>query len=113
MKALPHPPRAKIALPAVLDALSDETRLAIVARLAADGERVCSEFLSLGSKTNLSYHLAKLREAGVVRVRQDGVFRHLSLRWEDLEARFPGLMQSLLAAAKRDGVATARRKSAV
>jgi DNA-binding transcriptional ArsR family regulator len=82
-----------------------------VARLAADGECACGEFLSLGSKTNLSYHLAKLREAGVVRVRQDGVFRHLSLRWEDLEARFPGLMQSLLAAAKRDRVGAPKRKA--
>jgi DNA-binding transcriptional ArsR family regulator len=102
MKTLPHPPRDKIALPAVLDGLSDETRLVIVAHLAARGECACRDFLPLGSKTNLSYHLAKLREAGIVRVRQEGVYRYMSLRTEDLEARFPGLMESLLAAAKKD-----------
>ena len=75
--------------------------------------RGLGEFLELGSKTNLSYHLAKLREAGVVRTRQDGVFRYMALRWEDLEARFPGLMQSLLAAAKRDAASRgAKRKAA-
>ena len=111
MKPLPHPPRDQIALPAVLDALSDETRLAIVARLAAEGELPCGEFLPLGSKTNLSYHFTKLREAGVSRTRVDGVFRYMSLRWDDLEARFPGLLQSLLAAIKRDAT-SARRKTA-
>jgi DNA-binding transcriptional ArsR family regulator len=105
MKEIEHPPRAHFSLAAVLDGLSDPTRLAIVSHLAERGECMCRDFLSLGSKTNLSYHLAKLRESGIVRVRLSGVYRYMDIRWDDLEARFPGLMQSLLATAKKEGAA--------
>ena len=52
-------------------------------------------------KTNLSYHFARLREAGITRVRIDGPYRKISLRIEDLEARFPGLLETILAAAHK------------
>ena len=42
-----------------------------------------------------SYHLRLLREAGVTRTRADGTLRLISLRREDLEARFPGLVDVL------------------
>lgn len=102
----PHPTRDQISLPGVLEALSDPTRLAIALMLAqrrdTDTETMCSEFLCYGSKTNLSYHFAKLRNAGVTRVRVDGTRRFISLRWDDLDMRFPGLLASLLGAAKRE-----------
>ncbi len=45
-------------------------------------------------------HLFKvLREAGVIRQRQEGTARRNTLRTEDLEARFPGLLASILDAA--------------
>ena len=67
MTTLPHPETEQIAFADVLAALGDETRLAIVATLAQgdQSEMTCSQFLHLGSKTGLSYHLAKLREAGL------------------------------------------------
>jgi hypothetical protein len=37
----------------------------------------------------------------VVLVRPDGRKRHLSLRTDDLNARFPGLMEAILAAKHR------------
>ena len=40
-----------------------------------------------------------LREAGVTHTRPDGTRRHVSLRREDLDERFPGLLDALLAAA--------------
>jgi DNA-binding transcriptional ArsR family regulator len=40
--------------------------------LVEHGEENCSGFTSLASKTNLSYHLARLREAGVTRTRIEG-----------------------------------------
>ena len=67
--SLPHPHIDQISLPNVLAVLGDQTRLAIVGYLARN-EGVpmnCGQFLDFGSKTNLSYHLAKLREAGVTR----------------------------------------------
>jgi DNA-binding transcriptional ArsR family regulator len=50
------------------------------------------------SKATLSHHFRVLREAGLVRTRLDGRKRLLSLRIDDLEARFPGLLDAVLAA---------------
>jgi DNA-binding transcriptional ArsR family regulator len=112
MPGLNHPDKAKIALPAVLDALSDPTRLAIVTQLAecAEPEARCQSFLPLGSKTNLAYHFAKLRTSGIVYVRQQGTARYLSLRRNDLDGRFPGLLDSILAAARLGTRAASRRR---
>lgn len=101
--SLPHPTVEQIELANVLAVLGDRTRLAIVGYLARN-EGVplnCSQFLDLGSKTSLSYHLAKLREAGVTRVRISGTSRLISLRRDDLDARFPGLLDSIVASAVR------------
>ena len=97
MTALPHPAADQIVLANVLAALGDETRLAIIATLARDETPMtCSQFLHLGSKTGLSYHLAKLREAGLVKVQPEGTRRLISLRRADLDRRFPGLLDSLI-----------------
>ena len=45
-----------------------------------------------------SYHLKLLREAGVTRTRASGTERFMSVRRDDLEARFPGLLDSIEAA---------------
>lgn len=103
-KALFHPERARIDLSAVLDALSDPVRREIAARLARKGEDICSAFEDCASRTNLTYHVGRLREAGVIRVRMEGAFRHLSLRVEDLEARFPGLLPAILEGTRREAL---------
>jgi len=100
MRKFPHPGREQIELPNVLDALSDPTRLAIVTQIANEGEMRCGTFLDLASKTSLSYHFAKLREAGVTRTRVEGTSHFMTLRREDLDRRFPGLLDSILSAAK-------------
>ncbi|MDX8433201.1 MULTISPECIES: helix-turn-helix transcriptional regulator [Mesorhizobium] len=101
---LPHPNADQISLPIVLAVLGDPTRLAIVCFLASkEGVPMnCSKFLDLGSKTNLSYHLAKLREAGVTRTEAVGTNRMITLRRDDLDRRFPGLLDSVIAAAGDD-----------
>ena len=43
-----------------------------------------------------SYHLRQLREAGVTRARAVGTSRMTSLHREDLESRFPGLVDLIL-----------------
>jgi DNA-binding transcriptional ArsR family regulator len=120
MRFLPHPQREQLELTVVLDALSDPTRLAIVAQLAAaKEERRCGTFLDLGSKSNLTYHFRTLRLAGVVRTRINGTSHHMSLRRADLDARFPGLLDTILAAARRQAGAAPKatprreRKAAV
>jgi DNA-binding transcriptional ArsR family regulator len=96
---LPQPDADKITLAGVLAALGDETRLAIVASLAGSGQTCmpCGQFKVLTSKSNLTYHISKLREAGVVQVEPKGTRRYISLRRDDLEHRFPGLLQSIVA----------------
>lgn len=104
LRRLYHPDREQIMLPAVLDALSDPTRLAIAVHLSRAGESACGDYTGWASKTNLSYHLAKLRESGVIRSRIAGTYRLASLRREDLEARFPGLLKQIIDTAARDPV---------
>jgi DNA-binding transcriptional ArsR family regulator len=107
MSRLPtHPARDQIELPMVLDCLSDPTRLAIVIILARreerDAELRCGDFNALSGKSNLAYHFARLRESGVTQVRVVGTARLVKLRRADLDARFPGLLDAVIAAAIRD-----------
>lgn len=103
MRSIPHPPGDQLDLSAVLDALADPIRRRIVVRLAIQAETACGSFGDCAPKTNLSYHFTKLREAGVIKVRQEGTLRLISLRRDELEQRFPGLLDSVLRAAERDG----------
>ena len=89
-----HPARAELELAAVLHALSDPARLEIVRRLADGDEPSCGTFELGLSKPTLSHHFKVLRESGVVRTRLDGRKRLLSLRSDDLDARFPGLLDA-------------------
>jgi DNA-binding transcriptional ArsR family regulator len=101
-KELHHPDRDQIDLSAVLEAMSEPIRRDIVLRLLREGEAACQIFDNYAPKTNLSYHYARLREAGVTRTRVAGPYRMLSVRTEDLEARFPGLLDAIVAAAKAE-----------
>ncbi len=96
-----HPSRAEFELSAVLHALSDPARLEIVRRLAEGDEWSCGRFELGLSKATLSHHFRVLREAGVIRTRAEGRKRLLSLRREDLETRFPGLLGAVLASERR------------
>lgn len=97
--AITHPERAELELAAVLHALSDPMRLKIVAALAAGDERACGSFQLPVTKSTCTHHFKVLREAGVIRQRQEGTSRLNTLRRDDLEARFPGLLDTVLAAA--------------
>jgi DNA-binding transcriptional ArsR family regulator len=97
---LAHPRRAEIELGAVLHALSDPVRLKIVAALAdADGEHSCGSFDVPVTKSTCTHHFKVLREAGVIHQRHKGTARLNTLRRDDLEARFPGLLATILQAA--------------
>jgi DNA-binding transcriptional ArsR family regulator len=99
MSELHEPNPDEITLPAVMAALADPVRMTILRTLAVEGELVCGA-LDVGvSKATRSHHLRVLREAGVTHTRPDGTRRHVSLRRDDMDARFPGLLDALLAAA--------------
>lgn len=101
MADLHEPPTADIELTAVMHALADPVRLAIVRALADDGEQVCGTFELGVAKATRSHHLRVLREAGLTRTRIDGTHRYVSLREHDLAARFPGLLEAVLAAERQ------------
>jgi DNA-binding transcriptional ArsR family regulator len=95
-----QPARSEIELAAVLHALSDPVRLRIVAALAVAGEEPsCGSFDLPVTKSTCTHHFKVLREAGVIQQRQRGTARLNALRREDLDARFPGLLDSVLRAA--------------
>jgi DNA-binding transcriptional ArsR family regulator len=95
-----HPGRNEIELAAVLHALSDPMRLRIVAALAAGDERTCKSIELPVVKSTCTHHFRVLREAGVIRQRQEGTARLNSLRRDDLESCFPGLLDAVLGAAR-------------
>jgi DNA-binding transcriptional ArsR family regulator len=91
-----QPATEDLVLTTVLQALGDPMRLRIVRLLASEGEQICGT-LELGiSKSTRSHHFKALREAGVTFTRLEGTHRHISLRRDDLEERFPGLLDAVL-----------------
>jgi DNA-binding transcriptional ArsR family regulator len=92
-----HPSTDDIDLATVLRALGDPARLTIVQLLIEQGEQNCASLQTqLGMPiSTCSYHLRLLREAGVVRTRTSGTLRYMSVRRDDIEARFPGLLNAL------------------
>ncbi|MBT2407788.1 MULTISPECIES: helix-turn-helix transcriptional regulator [unclassified Streptomyces] len=99
-RALAHPESAEIRLEGVLHALSDPMRLSIVRELAGAGSELsCSEFVLPVTKSTTTHHFRVLRECGVVRQIYRGTAKMNGLRRGDLDALFPGLLDSVLAAA--------------
>jgi DNA-binding transcriptional ArsR family regulator len=94
---IPHPPTSALELATILRVAGDPVRLEVV-RLLSDGRpRICNDIqraLGIPASTG-SYHLRLLREAGLTRARQRGTEREITLRRDDLEARFPGLLDVL------------------
>jgi len=95
--ALIHPLVQDLSLVDVLHALADPTRLTIVNTLHESGERACGTFPVTVAPSTLTHHFRVLREAGVVRQREEGKHRWTALRDEDLQARFPGVLETILA----------------
>ena len=99
-REIPHPATDAIELTAVLRTCGEPIRLAMIRALAAHGEEMRARDVqgAVGLPTSTcSYHLKLLREAGVTRTRPAGTERWISLRRDDLDARFPGLVEVLLA----------------
>ena len=93
------PRREDIRIEAVFHALSDPVRLQIVRALAASQDALACGTLGLTvSKSTASHHFRVLREAGVIVQREDGRKRLNELRRDDLDARFPGLLATVVSA---------------
>lgn len=107
MRAMPMPEASEIDLAGVMHAFADPSRLAIVAALAHMPEQSCDDLGSLAglmsmAKSTRSHHMRVLREAGVTAARYEGTRKIIWLRREDLDARFPGLLDAVLAGIDAD-----------
>jgi DNA-binding transcriptional ArsR family regulator len=94
----PEPVLASLELTAVLHALSDPMRLAIVRALAsAESGRPCNQCACPSvPKSTLAHHFKVLRQAGLIRSQEIGTTLKNTLRSADMESRFPGLLEIVL-----------------
>jgi DNA-binding transcriptional ArsR family regulator len=92
---LEQPAIEAVELAGILQALSDPARLEIVRALDSDGERQCGTF-DLGlTKATRSHHFKVLREAGLTYTRLEGTARFVTLRREEIDRKFPGLLDAV------------------
>jgi DNA-binding transcriptional ArsR family regulator len=101
MKLIYHPNPEDMSLAGVLYALGDPVRLEIVRQLAAEGELPCAALAASVPKSTLSHHFKILRDAGVLSCRKEGTQHMNSLRRDELNQRFPGVLEAVLGSVER------------
>jgi DNA-binding transcriptional ArsR family regulator len=90
----PHPVAG---ITELLQALADPVRLTVVRDLAESTEpRPCGSLIASVTKSTLSHHMKILREAGIIQMRVEGTRKLTSLRRAELNAAYPGLLESIL-----------------
>jgi DNA-binding transcriptional ArsR family regulator len=109
VRPAPSPPETSdlpdletIDIATVLDALADPVRLEIVRQVAGcpqGNELTCGQVEVPVGKSTASHHLKTLTAAGLIADREVGTRKYLRLRREELDRRFPGLIESVLRAA--------------
>ncbi|MGZ3723319.1 MAG: ArsR/SmtB family transcription factor [Bdellovibrionales bacterium] len=94
METLKHPNLKDVTLEQVFKALGDPVRLAAVKELLAakGGEMACGTFDYSVTKATFSHHIQILREAGIIFTRVEGTRKFTSLRTQELNKQFPGLL---------------------
>jgi DNA-binding transcriptional ArsR family regulator len=102
LPAVQEPPDlAEIDVLTVLQALADPVRLEIVRQLSdrecsGTGELPCGQIELPVSKSTASHHLKALSAAGITTEREEGTRKYIRLRREELDGRFPGLVELVL-----------------
>jgi DNA-binding transcriptional ArsR family regulator len=100
MSRFVHPTKEDITLAGVLGALGDPMRLKILKKLlekhdggvSCSGAAPCAEM----AKSTLSHHFRVLRDAGLIRTTKQGVENLNSVRWDEVNERFPGLLKTVM-----------------
>jgi len=114
VRTLAHPDIGAITVAGILRALADPFRLAIVAELVKRKSGLsCTEASAvLGqamAKSTCSLHYRILRESGLIACRREGTQLISRVQTELLEARFPGLLASILDSRRKEGALSKRR----
>jgi DNA-binding transcriptional ArsR family regulator len=95
---LHHPSVEQIQLEDVLAALGHPVRMQILRTIDQAGECACNAVPLDISKSTATHHWRVLREAGIIYQRPAGRTMLTTLRRDDLQARFPGLLDVILGA---------------
>jgi DNA-binding transcriptional ArsR family regulator len=98
-----EPRRDELELSSLLYAFSDPIRLDIVRQLSAVDSLACGHFQIGKPKSSLSHHFRVLRESGVIATRREGTALLNSLRRQDLDSRFPGLLKAVIGNSPKRG----------
>jgi DNA-binding transcriptional ArsR family regulator len=102
---LDQPGRDEISIDDVLQAIADPVRLGMLRELAAHPHGMsgaqctgvaCGDIPLTISNSTRTHHLRVLRDAGVISTRTEGTRRMVWIRADDLEERFPGLLDAVL-----------------
>jgi DNA-binding transcriptional ArsR family regulator len=101
MRPFFHPAIEDVEPQAILHALSDPNRAAILAKILTTGVvEACSNVAALGDrvipKSSLSNHFKVLREAGLIRSERHGIEMRNHSRFAEVNARFPGLIGAII-----------------
>lgn len=96
---LVHPRVDSFDLLSILNALADPVRLGIVVRLFGEPGLACGGFYPRLTPSVLTRHFKILREAGIIHQQDSGARRENVLRKSELDARFPGLIDLIVAEA--------------
>jgi DNA-binding transcriptional ArsR family regulator len=113
-RPLAHPNIEDVTVAGILHALADPVRLAIIGELlkAESGlnctQTTCKLDMAM-PKSTCSQHYRILREAGLIESERKGVELTSRVRYRELEARFPGLLQSILKAHEKEMTKSRRR----
>ncbi|MEU8924795.1 helix-turn-helix transcriptional regulator [Kitasatospora sp. NPDC048545] len=101
-----HPDAADITLQRILEAFADPVRRSIVRQIAdAPGDTACGTFDISVTRSTGTHHFRVLRQSGLIRQYYVGTSKMNTLRRDDLEQAYPGLLDALIAAADREAAA--------
>jgi DNA-binding transcriptional ArsR family regulator len=100
MRDRPELASDELDLASVMHALADPSRLRMVAALEGGEELACAVLGDQAgfkmAKSTTTHHLSVLRDAGIIRTRQDGQRRLATLRRAEVDQKFPGLLEAVL-----------------
>ncbi|ACT48440.1 ArsR/SmtB family transcription factor [Methylotenera mobilis] len=97
MRQIKHPTIEQVELTDIMYALADPTRLEIVLMLAQAGKKLtCGEINLNRPKSSMSHHFKILRSAGLVETLIEGTEHMNSLRLEEVEGKYPGVLSAVL-----------------
>ncbi|WP_339506907.1 helix-turn-helix domain-containing protein [Pseudomonas sp. EA_15y_Pfl1_P102] len=102
MRAFKHPKAEEFLLERILYASSAPARMEIIRHLVCRAEKICGELDGGRPTSSDSHHFRVLRDAGLMRTRSIRAPHMKSLPNDELEMRFPELLNSVLGHSKQE-----------